>query len=128
MYRRLGRRIRALREDRQLTQEELAERVGIHPTSVAKLESGQRQPSLDTLQGLASAMCVTPSDIVSALDGDPKPYVRANDLLQEIVHLLEQCDSQQLRFIRSFVHLLQDYDASMGVTGADMVHDPGPNT
>lgn len=43
----IGKRIQNLRKDRNLTQQELAEKLGISPNMVAKVESGLRIPSID---------------------------------------------------------------------------------
>jgi transcriptional regulator with XRE-family HTH domain len=54
----LGRRIRQLRHARALTQEELAEWAGIHPTYLAGIERGERNPALENLYAIASALGV----------------------------------------------------------------------
>jgi len=51
--RRLGERIQALRHDRKLTQEQLAQRCGISQKYLSDLERGEKAPSLDTLVALA---------------------------------------------------------------------------
>lgn len=43
----IGKRIQNLRKDRNLTQQQLAEELGISPNMVAKVESGLRIPSID---------------------------------------------------------------------------------
>jgi transcriptional regulator with XRE-family HTH domain len=40
------------REDQGLTQRELAERAGVSQSEIARIESGQREPSIPTLQRL----------------------------------------------------------------------------
>lgn len=53
----IGDRIRALREFRDVTQEELATRAGVHVDTIRKLEQGTRQSArLNTLRSLASAL------------------------------------------------------------------------
>ncbi|GHA72718.1 hypothetical protein GCM10009007_12180 [Formosimonas limnophila] len=54
----LGSRIRFIRKARQLTQEMLAERLGIEPTSMSRIETNKHKPSLDTLEDLAVALDV----------------------------------------------------------------------
>jgi len=54
-----GRRVRALREENGLTQKELAERAGLHPQGIVKLERGERQPAWATVLALAEALGVT---------------------------------------------------------------------
>lgn len=43
---RLGKNLKKYRLQKKLTQEQLAEKVGIHPTYVGKLESGKNNPSV----------------------------------------------------------------------------------
>ncbi|MFD4570872.1 helix-turn-helix domain-containing protein [Streptomyces sp. NPDC058417] len=55
----IGDRIRSLREFRDLTQEELASRAGVHVDTIRKLEQGQRQSARITpLRDLARALDV----------------------------------------------------------------------
>lgn len=50
------RQLIALREQRGLSQRELADRAGMKQPQLARLETGQVEPKLDTLQRLAKAM------------------------------------------------------------------------
>ena len=52
----LGENVRALRRSRHLTQEMLAERVGLHPSSLGRIERGARNVHLDTISRLAWAL------------------------------------------------------------------------
>lgn len=53
VQRRLGARIQALRHDRELTQEELAQRCGISQKYLSELERGEKAPSWETLVAVA---------------------------------------------------------------------------
>jgi DNA-binding XRE family transcriptional regulator len=53
--RRLGERIRRLRVERELTQAEAAEAIGIHPVHVARIESGSANITIATLVAVAVA-------------------------------------------------------------------------
>lgn len=46
---RLGMRLRALRQERGLTQEQAAEKMGLHPKYLTRLEGGGVNPTLTTL-------------------------------------------------------------------------------
>ena len=61
--RELGLRIKALRDDRQLSQEELAHRAAIHVTYLSGLENGKRNPSLLVLERLATALSLKIVDL-----------------------------------------------------------------
>lgn len=53
--RRLAFRLRALRSKRGWTQEQAAERAGLHPQHVVRLENARANPALPTLVALAVA-------------------------------------------------------------------------
>lgn len=55
---RLAKEIRALREQRGLSQSEFATRIGTTQSAIARLESGSISPSLSTLQHVADALSV----------------------------------------------------------------------
>lgn len=65
-YRRLGRRIRALRIGQQLTQEQLAVRIAMPRTSITHIERGQQQVLVHTLCSLAHALGVSIAEIIPA--------------------------------------------------------------
>jgi transcriptional regulator with XRE-family HTH domain len=52
-------RIAALRKDKSLTQQALADRVGVHLTQIQRYESGAVQPTLDVIRRLAIALSVS---------------------------------------------------------------------
>jgi len=53
---RLGKNVAALRACRDLTQEGLAEKVGVSPRYIQKVEAGDNFPSLPTLARLRAAL------------------------------------------------------------------------
>lgn len=55
----LPERLIALRKERGLTQQQMAESIGIHVNSLKKYESGQAQPSLDVLKKIALSLHVS---------------------------------------------------------------------
>jgi transcriptional regulator with XRE-family HTH domain len=57
-YRRLGLRIREYRLNINMTQEALAEAVGISAVFVSQIESGNRKPSLETVFNISTTLNV----------------------------------------------------------------------
>ncbi|MFF4187859.1 helix-turn-helix domain-containing protein [Streptomyces sp. NPDC001691] len=69
----VGPRLKRLRGRRGLTLAALAETTGISKSTLSRLESGQRRPSLELLLPLASAYGVPLDDLVGAPEvGDPR--------------------------------------------------------
>ena len=57
--REIGTRIRLARRDAGLTQEKLAEKIGVSTVFVSQLESGSRAPGLETLVKLSRTLHVS---------------------------------------------------------------------
>jgi transcriptional regulator with XRE-family HTH domain len=47
-----------------LTQEQVAERSGVHATEVSRIEGYKRDPKVSTVERLAKAVGVPPSDLL----------------------------------------------------------------
>jgi len=56
--RNIGERIKAIREQLNMTQAQLAEKVGVVRSHIAKIENNDTNGSLDVLQRLATALGV----------------------------------------------------------------------
>ena len=61
---RLGKRIKAVREKRGLTQEALAEKAGVSRGYLARLETGRHDPAVSTVEKLAKALRVKVTDLL----------------------------------------------------------------
>lgn len=57
-----------LRKDSNLTQSELAKKLGIAPSTVGMYERGQREPDFDTLEKIASLFCVNMNTLLGKED------------------------------------------------------------
>jgi len=76
--RRLGLRLKALREDRNLSQRDLAHLVGMPPPQLSKIESGSYDLRVSTVQTLLRAMDATFADIA----GPDAPEISQRTLLK----------------------------------------------
>lgn len=59
--------MRAYRLEKQLTQEQLSERVDVIRPFISALENGTRQPSLDMILRLAKALDITPGKLIDPI-------------------------------------------------------------
>jgi transcriptional regulator with XRE-family HTH domain len=62
-----GGRIRALRHELNISQEKLAEMTDLHRTYIGGIERGERNPSLENINKIASALQVTLSKLFEGI-------------------------------------------------------------
>lgn len=94
----IGRRIKAIRLQLDLSQASLAECIDKSPTFISRLESGLKKPSLETLVRVADAFDV-PIDYL--LHNAPKQ--------SNIQELLSDCTPREIRFIEGLIPVLITY-------------------
>ena len=66
----IGKNVQIFRKQAGITQEALAEQVGVARQTIVKWESGESAPDLDTAGRLAEALQVSLDDLVNAPDGE----------------------------------------------------------
>lgn len=59
----VGDRIRTIRNELDLSQEELAEKANINPTHLGRLERGEKSATLDSLEKVVGALNITFEDL-----------------------------------------------------------------
>jgi transcriptional regulator with XRE-family HTH domain len=64
----LGQALRALRKRAGMTQEQVAERLGVDPTFVGRLERGQRGAHWRTIRRILAAVDASAGDFASEID------------------------------------------------------------
>jgi transcriptional regulator with XRE-family HTH domain len=96
-------RLKACREQRQLTQLELAERAKLPSTSISHFENSVRKPSFDNLRRLAQALDV-PTDYLLGLidDIDESP----NPVAQRLARHVQNSSSADIDFLERFAESL----------------------
>ncbi|MFF8841233.1 helix-turn-helix domain-containing protein [Streptomyces sp. NPDC015127] len=70
-------RLRDLRRRRGLTLEAAAQRAGLSPAHLSRLETGNRQPSLPMLLALARIYGTTVAEVLGELPPEREPVIRA---------------------------------------------------
>ena len=63
---RLGQNVRRLREARGWSQEDYADRAGIHRTYVSDIERGRRNPTITVVEKLGSPFGVCAAELLDA--------------------------------------------------------------
>jgi transcriptional regulator with XRE-family HTH domain len=101
LYAAIGRRIRAARTARGLTQAALAEATAVEEPTIRALEAGRRGPSIETLVAVAHAL-----DVHAGVLLDDAPPAHGDDEAARIVAALSPAwRAFALRTLRDLKHL-----------------------
>jgi transcriptional regulator with XRE-family HTH domain len=93
-----GPRLKRFRTQRQITLAELAATTGISKSTLSRLESGQRRPTLELLLALSLAFQVPLDDLVGAPEvGDPRVRLKPGRVKgRTVIPLTRQPDGMQV--------------------------------
>ena len=92
---RVGLRIRAIRKQQKLTQDQLAERIGRSVEAISNLERGISHPSFETLEGLSEALDV-PVKAFFEFEGGTDVSPKRASLLEELSTTAAQLSDKDL--------------------------------
>ena len=95
----LGKKIKQIRKSKNLTQEKLAELIGLEVPSLSNIETGKFAPSVDTLQKLCAVMDVEPWEFYHFNE------VSEEKMLNEINVLIKN-NPKLLKIVYSFLKAL----------------------
>ena len=98
----IGRRIKAARENKRLTQEQLAELVDLSPMHVSVIERGVKLPKLETLINIANVLDV-PADVLLQDVVNNQTKLCASEASELIKQLPREDQRRVLAALRSFV-------------------------
>lgn len=101
-YYAIGQRIRKNRKAHQLSQEALAEKIGISTTHMSHIETGNTKLSLPVFVDIANALEVRADDLLH--DANEPSRGAATD---SILRLLDTCTTQQLKIIDDMLRALK---------------------
>lgn len=92
-------RLQALRNERELSQEDLAKRTGLQATAVSHFETGTRKPSFDNLRRLADALETTVDYLMGRTDDPVAALAEGDQLFRDYDNLT----TEEREFARDFM-------------------------
>ena len=95
----LGMRIKEFRENRKLTQDKLAEMVGIDPKHLSRIENGRNYPSFETLEKILESLNISYQDIFNY-----KHFLNKNDMIKIINTKLSGLNDDKLTFVFKMIN------------------------
>lgn len=102
-YAAIGKRIRTARIAKKLTQEQLAELVGIGPSHMSHIESGKTAPSFEVFVALVNALDTSADELLCNEIKTAKPHLN-----NWLVALVSDCDTTETKIISDTVTTLKD--------------------
>lgn len=81
--------LKQIRKDKNLTQGELAERVGVHANHISRYERGEANPSAELLKQFSEALDVSADEL---LFGDKKEYLINSITDNELVKMVKKIE------------------------------------
>ncbi|MCX7922246.1 MAG: helix-turn-helix domain-containing protein [Clostridia bacterium] len=104
----LGKRIRSIRQNLNMTQAELAERINVTPAYIGQIERGERKFTIETLVDIANTLMVSVDFLLRDSMSNNK-----NSLIGELMSLLEKKDEKELfislSMLKSFFEHMDKY-------------------
>ena len=97
-YYEIGQKVRKIRKARGMSQEALAERIGISTTHMSHIETGNTKLSLPVFIALASALEVSADELLSREVAETRSGV-----LSRIAAILDSCSTPQAKAIEDIV-------------------------
>ena len=83
----IGERIKQARKARRMSQKELAEKIGVQPANISQFERGSRNPKLENINKIASALGILTSELL----GEPRPTTPYDHTEARLNQLMEEC-------------------------------------
>lgn len=101
-YKAIGKRIKIARIKAELTQECLAETIGLSPTHLSNIETGTTRVSLTAIVNIANALAVSVDDLICDSVIKARPQFE-----RDIDQLFSDCDDYEIRIIAELVTALK---------------------
>ena len=98
----LGARIKELRRIKGLSQEKIAEIVGVDPKHISRIEVGKSYPSIDTLEKIAAALGMELKDFFEFAHHLKSP----DNIIKDINRLIKGISEEKLRQILKIVRAI----------------------
>lgn len=89
-----GKNLKSLRESKNLTQEELAELIGVEYQTISRIETGLYFTSYDNLQKIAQVLDITISDLFN-IQSEKKSK---QNLIKTITKILKSSNENEVEF------------------------------
>jgi transcriptional regulator with XRE-family HTH domain len=102
----LGHIIKQIREEKGFTQQQIAELVNMHRSNYSKIESGQREISVEALQVIARHFSMTIDELINFEGNIPAEVTIEDKSLLEQVKIIQQLEPEEKSMVFKMVDAL----------------------
>lgn len=99
-----GKRVKELRKQAGLTQEQMAELIGIEPPNISKMENGMHFPQPEKIEKIANALNVNIFDLFEF-----EHLQKRDDLIKYIKSEIDNFDEKKIELVYKFIYNLKLY-------------------
>ena len=99
----LGARIQEIRKSKKITQEKLAEMIGLDIPNISNIERGKRFVSANTLENIINALDTTPKELFNF------EHIKSRDeLLNDLNTIIQSSSDKELEYFLRMIHLYKE--------------------
>ncbi|QUL58510.1 helix-turn-helix transcriptional regulator [Paenibacillus tritici] len=105
LVKRIGERIRKIRKEMNLSQEQLAERSGLHTNYVGQVERGEKNLTLETLEKVVGGLHISLEELFRYIGP-----MEQKDALSQIIELLVERPSEDQMMALSILKSVMEWE------------------
>ena len=99
----VGDNIKKIREQKELTQQQIAELISMHRSNYSKIESGQREISVEALNKIARFFGMSIDQIVNFDGATPQEVTVEDKSVMEQLKMIQQLDPEEKNMVFKMV-------------------------
>lgn len=104
-YNVIGERIKSARKVCNMTQEQLAEKMGVSIAFLSRIERGSSQINLKRLSQVCEILCITEGEVLNGSSNESSKYLDF-----EFANLLKQCSPEKQKLIYDIAKVIAKQD------------------
>lgn len=106
-YKLIGEKIKRARNDKELTQEEMAEKLDVSVSFISQVESGEKKFNLDRIIQVSKIL-------EKPIDYFVEGYKRkSNEVIDEIIEILKRMSGKKLKLFLKIIKVIEENDEDL---------------
>ena len=106
----IGKKIKEYRKTKDLTQEGLGEKAGLHYTYIGQVERGEKEPSLKSLINIADALGVGVDKLLINYDLSSEVSIKISNITDLLLNRNEKELEMIYRLLKDLTNILEEHD------------------